>query len=394
MLDILVVDDEPLVLLTIKSLCDWSSHGVRIAHECGNGKLALEYLREHPGTDIVLTDVDMPVMDGLALAEAMESEGIGASVVFLSSYSNFEYVRRAFKSGACDYILKVELDETRIVDLFARIAGSRADRVSEHVSAALHSGSIADPGLRETNRMAYFKRILGTDDADPDNRADFASCGFLVDFPFSFMILRPGDMPLVRQRYTNSLFDFQKTVSDLLLHFVPNESGESGAVSFDLYYVLMRDAQRLDNAFDLFYEAAWAYMDVGFGHRVGGVASDAASFESSFAACVRDFASPSRIVVRTRRFIREHYANSDLGLADIAEYSEVSRNHLSWEFARETGENVSDFIARTRMQEAKKLLLETNLRTYEIAERVGYSNVETFCRAFRKLTGTSPRQFS
>ncbi len=114
MLDILVVDDEPLVLLTIRSLCDWSRHGVRIAHECGNGKLALEYIRAHPSTDIVLTDVDMPVMDGLALADAIAAEGLGPSVVFLSSYNNFEYARRAFKSGACDYILKTELDEGRI----------------------------------------------------------------------------------------------------------------------------------------------------------------------------------------------------------------------------------------------------------------------------------------
>ena len=128
--------------------------------------------------------------------------------------------------------------------------------------------------------------------------------------------------------------------------------------------------------------------------RIGEPVAQIESLAGNFASCLRDFVPPSRIVVRTRRYIREHYGDPDIDLAKIAEYSEVSKNHLSWEFARETGENVTDFITRIRIQEAKKLLLETNLRAYEIAERTGYANVETFCRAFRKVTGTSPRRYS
>jgi AraC-like DNA-binding protein len=208
------------------------------------------------------------------------------------------------------------------------------------------------------------------------------------------MIVRPGDLPLVRQRYENSLFDFQRTVTDLLSHYVRPAGGDSGAISFDQYYVLMKDGDAMEKAFDLFYEAAWSYMDVGFERKVGAMVERADDLAPAFASCLRGFVAPSRIVIRTRRYVREHFGNPALGLAEIAEYSEVSKNHLSWEFARETGENVSDFIARTRIQEAKKLLLETNLKTYEIAERAGYANSETFCRAFKKLTGTSPRRYS
>ena len=99
-------------------------------------------------------------------------------------------------------------------------------------------------------------------------------------------------------------------------------------------------------------------------------------------------------MVRARRYVREHYAEPDLDLAAIAAYAEVSRNHLSWEFARETGERLSSFIARVRVEAAKELLSETALKTYEIAERVGFSNVETFCRVFKKVSGTTARGFS
>jgi two-component system response regulator YesN len=402
MIELLVVDDEPLVLLTIRSLCDWAKYGIHIAHECGNGKLALDYSREHPEIDIVITDVDMPVMDGLSLAETLRSEGCTAAIIFLSSYSNFEYVRRAFKSGACDYVLKVELEESRLVDLIRKAMDARSLAGASSSSNASPDDS-SDGGSGDSysrngkERESFFRKISG--DLDPaaepfDLKAEFGLCGFSVEVPFSFMVLRPGDMPLVRQRYGNSLYDFQKTASDLLRHFAPSGDGDVGAVSFDLYYVLMRDGAKMDNAFDLFYEAAWSYMDIGFERRSGQTVEKIEDFPTAFASCVRDFVPPSRIVVRTRRYIREHFGNPDLGLSDIADYCEVSKNHLSWEFARETGENITEFIMRTRIQEAKKLLLETNLRTYEIAEKTGYANVETFCRAFRKITGTSPRQYS
>lgn len=394
MTEILVVDDEPLVLLSIRSLCDWSLHGIHIACECGDGRAAFEYLQAHPEIDIVLTDVDMPIMDGLSLAESMRACGHRADVIFLSSYSNFEYARRAFKSGASDYILKSELDEARIVSLLAKVIGARS---SGSVPVSMGSGDVpvdaaSGNGSAARAQEDFIRGLL--DGTVKDAESAFGDGGLAVSCPFHFMIIRPGDMPLVRQRYENNLLDFQKTVSDLLSHFTRPRGGDSGAISFDQYYVLMDDAESMDKAFDLFYEAAWSYMDIGFERKVGKPVERAGDLRESFASCLAGFLAPSRIVVRTRRYIREHYGNADLSLADIADYSEVSKNHLSWEFARETGENISDVIARTRIQEAKKLLVETNLKTYEIAEKTGYANAETFCRAFRKITGTSPRRYS
>jgi len=82
-----------------------------------------------------------------------------------------------------------------------------------------------------------------------------------------------------------------------------------------------------------------------------------------------------------------------MNLRDIAAYSDVSKNYLSSVFRRETGETISDFITRTRIGEAEKLIFETNLKIYEIAERTGYQNVETFNRAFKRISGKTPRRY-
>jgi len=396
MINMLLVDDEPLVLLTIKSLCRWEDFGVAITGEAANGKAALDFIKANPNTDIVVVDVDMPVMNGIEFAEALQNmaafqgtdvmqntavlqqENVIPALIFLSSYSNFEYVRSAFRSGACEYILKSELNSQSLLELIRRISKDQPQRrrKTENIS--------------EDARSAFFAKILSNQDAGLESL--FIQSAFTVHWPFYFMILRPGDLLLVHHRYENKLYDFQKTAADLLARFVL-QSGDCGALSYDQYYIFMKTPEELDTVFELFYKAAWIYLDTGFEKKTGGMAADIIDFKRKFSQSLAGFLPPSRLVIRSRRYIREHYSNPSLSLQDIAVYNGVSKNHLSFEFARETGETVSGFLTRTRIREAEKLLMETSLKVYEVAAKTGYLNVETFTRAFKRITGKSPSRF-
>jgi len=381
MIDMLIVDDEPLVLLTIKSLCRWEDFGIHIAGEAVNGSSALDFIRANPAIDIVVVDVDMPVMNGIEFAEALQKENFSPALIFLSSYSNFEYVRSAFKSGACEYLLKSELDERTLLDIIRRLPENRNPKQETE----------AHESPSEDRRRLFFNAVL--DNTGGDIHALFNESSFAVNWPFCFLILRPGDLLLVHQRYENRLYDFQKTVTDLLKRQVHHNTGDCGSISYDQYYIFMKSMEDLDVAFEMFYRAAWTYLDTGFEKKSGGPAVGPDDFKEQFSRCLAGFLPPSRLVIRTRRYIREHYGDPDLNLTDIAAYNGVSKNHLSFEFGRETGETVFDFITHTRIREAEKLILETNLKMYQIAEKTGYQNVETFTRAFKRITGKSPSRF-
>ncbi|MDR2901465.1 MAG: response regulator, partial [Treponema sp.] len=188
MIEILIVDDEPLVLLTLKSMCNWEAEGIHIIGEAENGKAALEFIQAHPSVDMVLTDVNMPVMDGLKFAETLKETGSSIPVVFLSSYSNFDYVRRALKSGACDYILKSEMDDRSLLELIHRVAAN-------FVNPKLPLASITQE--KESSRTALFDAITSgeAEHSSEENLAElFERCGFTILFPFHFMILKPGDI--------------------------------------------------------------------------------------------------------------------------------------------------------------------------------------------------------
>jgi two-component system response regulator YesN len=381
-MNMLIVDDEPLVLLTIKSLCQWEDFDLNIAGEAANGRDALEFIRANPGIDIVVTDVDMPVMNGIEFAEALRRENFNPAMIFLSSYSNFEYVRSAFKSGACEYMLKSELDEHSLLGIIGKIPKDRFLKQEDKNKKREDS---------EDARSAFFAEILNGGGSGGESL--FRRPAFTVGWPFYFLILRPGDILLVHQRYENRLYDFQKTVTDLIRRSIKGPLGDCGSLSYDQYYMLMKTPEELDAAFEMFYKAAWTYIDTGFEKKAGGPAGDLEEFKEQFSRCLAGFLPPSRLITRSRRYIREHYGDPSLSLQDIARYNNVSKNHLSFEFARETGETISGFLTRTRIKEAEKLIMETNLKIYEIAEKAGYLNVETFNRAFKRITGKCPSRF-
>ena len=103
---VLVVDDEFLVRVGIKSFLNWEENGYTIIAEAADGKQALEIMeRELP--DVVLTDLKMDGMDGFELIQVSRKRFPTVQFVVLSSFEDGENVKRAMKLGAADYIFKL-----------------------------------------------------------------------------------------------------------------------------------------------------------------------------------------------------------------------------------------------------------------------------------------------
>lgn len=110
MYSILLVEDEELELETLRDYIDWESLECAPVYAARSGKRALEIIWEHK-PDIVITDIQMPGMTGLELAEKVREMGVQLKIVFLTGYDRYDYVKKAMAVEATDYILKPFTEE-------------------------------------------------------------------------------------------------------------------------------------------------------------------------------------------------------------------------------------------------------------------------------------------
>lgn len=103
--------------------------------------------------------------------------------------------------------------------------------------------------------------------------------------------------------------------------------------------------------------------------------------------------SSQQIVMKAMDYVRDNYQQEDLSLQTTASHTSVSAGYLSALFKKETGVNFSDYLTRIRMEKAMELLRTTDLKTYEVAYRTGFSNPHYFSISFKKYTRMSPSEF-
>ncbi|TLS36499.1 response regulator transcription factor [Pseudalkalibacillus caeni] len=110
MYNVMIVDDEPIIRFGLKSSIDWEKETLQVIGDFPNGKQALEAMETDCHVDILITDIKMPVMDGITLMKKALDINPKLKVVLVSSYNEFEYVREGLTHGAIDYILKPTLE--------------------------------------------------------------------------------------------------------------------------------------------------------------------------------------------------------------------------------------------------------------------------------------------
>ena len=105
MYKVMVVDNEAILRKGILCLIDWNALGCEVVHEAMDGIGALEYL-EKTSTDVVITDIKMPEMDGIELARLIQEKHPYVKVIILTAYPDFTYAHSAIKYNVVDFVIK------------------------------------------------------------------------------------------------------------------------------------------------------------------------------------------------------------------------------------------------------------------------------------------------
>ncbi len=116
MYKVLIVDDEVLLRVGLKTTINWEQAGFTVVAEATNGEQGYEQYKKHE-PDVVITDIRMPKKDGLWLVEMIRRENPHIPILVLTCHDEFSYARNALKVGADDYILKSEVEDEELLSL-------------------------------------------------------------------------------------------------------------------------------------------------------------------------------------------------------------------------------------------------------------------------------------
>lgn len=340
MYSILIVDDKEVFRRKLKRMKYFQENSDKfsIDFEARNGLEALEILKNNK-TDVVLTDIRMPFVDGVELLKQINKNELCRCVLLLSEFADFNYAKEGILNGAFDYILK-PVDEDKISEAFER-AYSFINSVSK--SRVLE---VSDVELLADSILA-------------GERMDVIACANRI---VTGQLLRAESA-----QFGPSMRIFLNKLQNLLIAKLP----------YLEYYLSLPTS--MSNLADF--------------------APD--SFVSSFTEHMLAISdSVALLTVRTRNIlVREaclkilNNPDGEIDIGDISKQLFTNRKYLSALIKRETGKSAIKYISNVKMERARKLLLSGDMNIGEIAERLGFENTDYFSRVFRKSAGVSPREF-
>lgn len=132
MYKVIIVEDEPRIREAIAQYMPWHEWGFEVSGTAGNGQTALDLIQiKKP--DVVIADIRMPVMDGLALIKELRLTSPDIITIILSGHDDFEYARQAMAQGAYAYLLKTEI-RTRLGEVMQRVHSDLDEKARETAS--------------------------------------------------------------------------------------------------------------------------------------------------------------------------------------------------------------------------------------------------------------------
>lgn len=343
---VLIVDDDKLARRGIISMMPWENYHMLVVGEAQNGEQALSFLAENT-VDIVFVDIDMPVMDGITLMTKSSQLYPELLFVVLTFYESFHYVQSALRIGAIDYVSKLQMEAIDCDQLLGQIS-KKVEAIETKRGKAMekeHSAPIeqAVPQHREKEWQALVKSWKEMYWVYDDTVFE-QLCSGTMEMEATVRKVEHTLLPLARQA-EESIGMLEKDIKE--------------------YHKLKDFLQWLRLFRNELYEKAVKETSL-----------------EKMPVCI----------IKSVVYVKAHLGEQLLA-EEIAQRVNLSRSYFSINFKKYTGISFKDFVRQERIRAAKELLAAGSALVADIAQAVGYEDVNYFIRVFFELTGMTPGEY-
>ena len=347
MFSVLIVDDEVLMLETLQNHINWHKLGFKVVGSAKNGKKALELVKEC-SPDIVITDIRMPIMDGIELSKILRKTNPEIKILFLTGYEEFSYAKEALQLGVTDYILK----------------------------------PICIKDFNELMRKVYHECLT-----EKRNIEEFLELTKKQLAPF-----------LNKDELYNDIIiegnnEFLKQI-DVFFKLAENINIELKTIKSIIGEVLTQ-IYNADDSYGGFLhspqEIQTTIEKLDTSHKIRSYFHEVINKIECFYK--KQLQDPNvKITNDMKKFIDQNYSKQ-LTVEDVANSVHYSPGYARNLFKKITGTTITDYIKTVRIEVAKELLKERKYKVYDVANKVGYDNISYFCSVFKEYTGLTPNDY-
>ncbi len=395
---VLIVEDEVLVREGLKSVIGWERLGMEVIGDVANGKQALEvYEREKP--DIILTDIRMPVMDGLELIAQIRGQDEKTRIVILTCYEEFGYLQKALRLGVSDYILKLKMKPSEIEAAMAKVKRKLDEEMDGREERLEEAESFRLQKEEELKQYIFYNQV-------PESL-------FRSRMEKLNLAVREENIVLCRmvlQKYEKAQARIMDERGMLIRFLVLNVTmeimekyggGEIVQEGDDCFLILMNmdfdeGWERLEGMQQEISCVLLDFIEVQAAWGISSMTQSFAALPEMYQECCEKMqdekTSLSVEIYEAVRYIDEHLSER-LTLNQVADSICLSPNYLSSLFKKELGVGFVDYITEKRVEKAKELLTNTGMKTYEVAQQTGFLDESYFSKTFKKITGKRPSAF-
>jgi two-component system response regulator YesN len=440
MYNILIVDDEPLIVRGLASLLEASGLNIDNILTAHNGYEALDYLRME-NIDLLVTDIQMGTMSGIELMQQAKIIKPWVQVIIISAHETFQYAQLAIRLGAKDYLIKPMNSEQFLNSVRNVLLNmGKPDLTQEELISELRESFHMEQPVPQ--RTAILNRLLTNNEAGSagdisllEQQSEirlkgpyYAVIKVLLDFSTDKQtrVIHDKDAVLLQyaalnivnetldQEWDHVSFYSQHQEISTIIQWDESRYGDSSVDKINQLEMIGRSLHFNIHKF-LGFHGVVGISQILKGHEFLHELNEQVNKAIIWNREHRDHhvfyygdfkwgvftedpseeelvAQSNMIVERANEYIQLNYMQKGLTLNEVAQKNHVSPNYLSYLFKKNTGSNLWEYVIKLRMEESKRLILSTDLRRYEISERVGYESPEHFSKIFKKYFGMSPSE--
>ncbi|WHY00258.1 response regulator [Neobacillus sp. DY30] len=379
---VVIADDEKLILKNLAQIIDWHGLDCEIIGTAQNGQEVLEIIKNQQA-DLLLTDISMPEMSGIELLKTLNQIDNRPMVILISGYDDFEYAKEAIKNNAFDYILK-PIDYDELEDCVKRALNKlKEQKVSDyrHEKNAIYelitSGKV---DVQINNKQAlYFSVIVKNYKEDIEfiftKNADFLSKWNANLFVYKLSEREVMVVVEMAKHFINQTAEIIDAFSQQLLH----EGSDQCIISV---------GKVVKQLFEIKHSVDAAKELLKYENYISGNVLTEERLKKEY----KPSQSAADMMEEALDYIRDNF-QTDLGMEQIAERAGLSVSYFSLLFKQKTGLTFLDYLTNVRMEYACLFLQNTDLKTYEIAEKVGYTDQRYFSQVFKKKMKNTPSEY-